>query len=393
MKIGYVLGGFPVLSESFILNEIVELIKTGHEVHIFSLGKPLEGITHNEVDGYNLSEKNYFFKYSLLIEGLKSVLNFNFFKLFSFKETYLDKCSGIARANFFSEIIKGLEIDVLHSHFSNNPTFVNMCISKLTKIPFTFTCHAYDIFVNPDVKALRERMKNASAIMAISYYNRNFLHNLAKIEANKIFVIRACPNISKLKNVKRNEDDFTILTIARLVEKKGIKYGILAVKKLLKLFPEIKYRIVGSGPLERELRDIVHFLHLENNIRFLGNLDDKRLLDEFSRATVFILPCVKAENGDMDGIPVSLMEAMYMQIPVISTAISGIPELIENGKEGLLTEPKNIEQFSSALRILLEDKNLRRKIGAKGRKKVESEFNVHQEVAKLIDIWETVTKL
>jgi glycosyltransferase involved in cell wall biosynthesis len=263
-----------------------------------------------------------------------------------------------------------------------------MCISKLTGIPFTFTGHAFDIFVNPNAKVLKEEMENSSAVITPSYYNKNYLHELTGVNKDKIHVIRACPNIERLKSIiKREKDAFTILTVARLVEKKGIKYGILAIKGLIKEFPELQYRIVGSGPLENELKEVVKSLNLENSVKFLGSLDGDSLMNELNRATIFILPSVRAKNGDMDGIPVSLMEAMYLQIPTISTTISGIPELIENRKEGFLAEQKNIEQLANAMNFFLEDCDLRIKMGENGRKKIEKEFNIHKEIEKLLKIW------
>jgi len=176
------------------------------------------------------------------------------------------------------------------------------------------------------------------------------------------------PYYQQTTEIKRNPEDYTILTVARLQKKKGIKYGILAVKKLVKQFPKIQYRIVGSGELENILKKMISLLGLEKNVKLLGSLDDASLMKELSKATLFILPCVRSENNDMDSTPVSLMEAMYLKIPVISTKLAGIPELVENGKEGLLVEPRNINQLAEAIKLLLENEDLRRKMGENGKK-------------------------
>jgi len=107
-----------------------------------------------------------------------------------------------------------------------------------------------------------------------------------------------------------------------------------------------------------------------------------------AKATIFILPCIKARNGDVDGCPMTLQEAMYVRVPVISTNIASIPELIEDGKEGVLVEQKNVEQLAGAIRMLLHDKGLRTAMGENGRAKVEKEFNIHKEVDKLVSLWE-----
>ena len=164
------------------------------------------------------------------------------------------------------------------------------------------------------------------------------------------------------------------------------------MREVVKEFPEVQYIIVGSGPQSAELKKLTKSLGLENNVRFLGAVDERTLMAEFSKAAVFILPCVKAKNGDMDGIPVSLMEAMYLQIPVVSTNISGIPELIENGKEGFLVEPKNVEQLANAIKILLQDEDMRTKMGKRGRKKIEEKFNIQKEVKNLERVWKEEIK-
>ncbi|NMX21369.1 hypothetical protein C5S30_02805 [ANME-1 cluster archaeon GoMg4] len=389
MKIGYIVGVFPKLSETFILNEIAELVKGEHEVFIFSIFHPKESIVQPEVTEYNLLEKTYYAPsyLKLSLEVLKPD------SLFLYKHKHiLNKFYCIAVARYFSKIIKKLDLDILHAHFANEPTFTAMLISKLTGIPFTFTGHAFDIFIDPDVKALKERMENASAVITPSYYNKNYLHDLTGIDKDKIHVVRACPNIERFKEVKRDEDFPTILTVGRLVEKKGIKYGILAIKELVKEFPEIQYRIVGSGPLESELKELAKSLNLENSVKFLGSLDGDSLLDELSKATIFVLPCVKAENGDMDVCPLTLQEAMIAQTPVIATNLASIPELIENREEGLLIEPKNVEQLVKAISTLLEDESLRKRWGEKGLEKIEKDFNIHTEVEKLLRVWDEVKR-
>lgn len=393
MKIGYVLKIFPKISEKFVINEIMELIKMGHEIYIFSIYHPEEKIIypekmmHNEILQNNLLKNIYYPPYISRsiseLTGYVSLLSGH-----SNNIIYNELCRNAAR--YFAKIIKdsNLKIDILHAHFATEPAFVAMTLSNMLGIPFTIMAHAYDIYMDPDIGALKERFDNASAVMTASYYNMEYINSLG-IDKNKIHVIRACPNLYELDNIKRrdNINGRNLLSISRLVEKKGIKYGILAIKNLIKEYPEITYRVIGSGPLEKELRSLIKSLGLENNVKIIGNLDNEKLNEELSRTTIFILPCTIAKNGDIDGIPVSLMEAMYLQIPTISTKISGIQELIENGKSGLLVDINNDKQLSDSVKILLENRELMIKIGNCARKKVEKDFNLHNEAQKLIDIW------
>ena len=391
MNIGYVLGVFPKLSETFILNEIVELTKRGHEVYIFSIFYPREKIVQPEVGEYKLLSRTYYAPsyFRLVLELFKP----NSFPLLFYRNNrLLSKLYCIAVAKYFSKIVRELDLDILHAHFATEPTYVAMLISKLTEIPFTFTAHAFDIFIKPDVKALKERMEGAAAVITPSYYNKNYLYNLTNVKEDKIHVVRACANIEKFKRIKRepNGGPPIILSVARLVEKKGIKYGILAIKELINEFPTIQYRIVGSGPLESELKELVNSLNLTAHVKFLGNLDGESLMHELEKAAIFVLPCVQAKNGDRDVWPVALQEAMIAKVPVISTTVGGIPELIEHGKEGYLVEPGNVKQLAGAIRTLLRDSELRNKMGELGRKKIEEKFNIHKEVEKLLKIWKEI---
>lgn len=374
------------------MNEIMELMDEGHNVHVFSIFPPQNKLLVKKAERSDLLGNVYYLiNQRRTLNQMRSLSkSIGFFGWKHPCENLKTKMLSIAAAKYFSEIAKNLSIDILHAHFNGTSTHTAMLMSERLGVPFTFTCHAVDIFVNPEVKSLMERIEKASAVMTISFYNRDYLIKLTGSSRGKIHVIRACPNIRKLKHVRCKPEYLRILTIARLVEKKGIKYGILAVKNLQKEFPEILYSIVGSGPLESELKKLVVKYDLQKNVKFQGNLDDNLLIDELAKAMIFVLPCVKAKNRDMDGIPVCLMESMYLQIPTISTNISGIPELIENGKEGILVEPENVEELTGAIKTLIEDQNLRFTIGVNARKKIESSFNVQKETIKLLEIWERI---
>jgi len=264
-----------------------------------------------------------------------------------------------------------------------------MLMSKKLSLPFTFTVHAFDIFINPNMKALKRRINNSLQTIAISKLNKNYLENLTDIR-KKIKVIHACPNLDRINKTKKNKKSskgkFNLISVARLVEKKGIKYAILALKELIPKY-NLNYLIIGKGPLKKELAALIRKLKLEKNIKLIEALTNRELLEKIKESDVFLLPCIKAKNKDVDGIPVALMEAMALEKPIVSTIISGIPELVENKKNGFLVEPKNIKQLTTTIKNLLEDKKLRMKIGKNAKKKIEKEFNIHKEVNKLLKIW------
>lgn len=183
-----------------------------------------------------------------------------------------------------------------------------------------------------------------------------------------------------------------MLTVARLVEKKGIAYLIKAIPMVIKEMPKCKFTIIGSGPQYDNLQHLVCDLDIENYVQFRGDVSDSELMRYYDDVDMFILPCIVIENGDRDGIPVAMMEAMTMELPVISTTVSGIPELVEDGASGILVPPKDEKAIADAIVTLCKDSELRVKMGKKGREIIEREYNIASEAEKLIGVFENVAK-
>ncbi len=388
MNIGYVLNTFPVLSESFILNEITTLIEMGHNVTVFSILPSRDPINHTDVERYGLVERTHYFIRRNRVKDFARVGRYSIGAFgWTFPAENLSSRIAIPASKYFSKIAEGMNLDLLHAHFNGVSSQTAMLMSKRLNVPFTFTAHAIDIFRHPKVSALRKRMSESIAVITISNFNKQYLHELTGVDNKKIRVIHACPKLISSKNGNGEKANKRVLTIARLVEKKGIKYAIMSMKEVLAKHPDVEYRIVGTGPLERELKNLSNSMGCERNVTFLGSQNDSILATELGKASLFVLPCVRASDGDMDGIPVSLMEAMYAMTPVVATDISGIPELVEHGREGFLTEPEDTKAISQAIDMLLEDKDLQIRMGKHGRKKIEEEFNIHAEVSKMINLW------
>lgn len=390
MKIGYVLGSFPILSESFILNEICNLIKRGHKIYVFSLNIPSEQIIHPEVIKYNILKNTYYFNLfkvekTKLLSAYKAVTDFNLLKYKASNPK--ERVISILAANNFASIASSLNLDVLHAHFNGTPTLTAMFMSKILKIPFTFTSHAYDIFVNPNVLSLKQRINNCKKAITISQFNKKYILKLTELTGKKIVLIRACPFLDEFTKINRSPQEKRILTVSRLVEKKGIIYGLYAIKELINQFPDIDYRIVGSGKMETVLKRAVERLNIKNNVTFLGNLNRSQLLQEYSKAELFLLPCIKAKNGDVDGIPVALMEAMAAEIPVVTSRISGIPELITHGFSGYLTNPKDTASLKEYIRRMLTNRKDSLTMGQNGHSIIENKFNINSHIIKLLQLW------
>jgi glycosyltransferase involved in cell wall biosynthesis len=177
------------------------------------------------------------------------------------------------------------------------------------------------------------------------------------------------------------------LAVARLVEKKGYPYLIKACQILAAQGYDFQCLIVGGGPQERLLKQMIEEFDLSKYVSLVGIVFQERLRDYFNQADMFVLPCIVASDQDRDGIPNTLIEAMAMEIPVISTYVSGIPELIEDRKTGLLVPPQDEVSLAKAIATLLEDKELKETLGKAGRNKVIQEFEIKKNTCRLLDIF------
>src|SRR3990170_8147769 len=220
MRIGYILNIFPVLSESFIINEITALIDMGHEVVIFSVLPPRDKISHKKVEEYRLAERTHYFlaggrAAKLLKIGRYSIGTFGW----NCSQESLAARVSIPASKYFFNIARKLNLDLLHAHFNGVASHTAMLMAEKLNLPFTFTTHAIDIFRNPHVSALKKRLEKSEAVITISDYNRKYLHELTGLDLEKIHVVRACPTTRKIAVKKTKKTDCSIVTIARLVEK------------------------------------------------------------------------------------------------------------------------------------------------------------------------------
>jgi glycosyltransferase involved in cell wall biosynthesis len=247
------------------------------------------------------------------------------------------------------------------------------------------TAHAADLYHDPNKEQLEHIVSKADQVVTISEYNKNYIESEIT-DTTRINVVHAGIRPEKFEPISSTVGT-RILTVSRFVEKKGLPYAIEAVSKVVDQFPDLEYHIVGSGEMEDEIRGRIDKCDLDDTVELLGNVSDERLIAEFDEASCFLLPCIVAESGDRDGIPVALMESMAMETPPISTDVSGIPELIDHQQNGMVVEPKNIDELAEAVSTILSDPEKQRQFGEAGREKVKQEFNVEHEAAKLESVF------
>lgn len=385
MKILYYLSSFPKLSQSFVLNEIYELERRGHDIAVCALWEPDEQITHEEFAA--LDAPVYYVGELSAADALglfsRDVLHPSVLREAQYRAPLATHVANLLRAERCIDFVDSLDWvpDHVHSHFATRLQYGGRLVASRLGVPFTVTVHAGEIYGEPIHAATPALLRSADRIVTISEYNRRHIREQYTDDV-PIDIVRAGIRPEKFEPSSSVVDN-RIVTVARLVEKKGLRYALEAVARIAERIPDVEYHLIGSGELETDLRRLTRDLDLQEHVRFLNSVSDERLHQELDEAACFLLPCVVTESGDRDGIPVALMEAMAMETPPVSTSVSGIPELVDDGENGLLVEPRNDEELAAVVFDLLSDGAVRSVYGEKAREKVVTTFNITTEASVL----------
>jgi glycosyltransferase involved in cell wall biosynthesis len=304
----------------------------------------------------------------------------------------------LAELYWAQKLVKKEKIDLIHSHWLIPSGLVGGIISRFLGTPHITTAHAGDVFTMERIKFLNPLwnfiLVNSDMVTVNSRYTKGIVEKLSKGIKNKP-TIKIIPMGINTKNFYPTGDktdifpqNNVIFSVGRLVEKKGIKFLIEAMPLILREIPYAKLIIGGSGPLENELKDLVKSLNLGKKIFFTGYIKNSELPKYFRAADVFVLPSIQTKVGDTEGLGIVLLEAMGCGTPVVGSNIGGITDIIHNGKNGLLVEPKNPKDIAEKVIILFSNNNLRKKFSENGLKIVLERFSWEVVTDKFVKIYE-----
>lgn len=408
--IAYIMSRFPKVTETFILREMIELEKIGQPILILPLLPVNEPVIHHDVN-YLMNKVSFTPFISLdilsanfrfLIRDAEKYLKILWIALkgnFGSANLFIGALGIFPKSVFFAQTIEEKGVRHVHAHYATHPALSALIISELTGISFSFTAHAHDIFVHK--RMLEEKIRKARFVVTISEFNKRYILKLCpEINENKIKVVHCGVDLgmyssqyaSKARAIDYNvhtktvhgiNNHLLILCVASLQPYKGIDC-LLRACSLLKNHP-IRFRcqIVGEGKERKRLEDLITDLNLNEEVVLLGNQTQEMVAELLGKFDLFVCSSVVAENGQMEGIPVAIMEAMASGLPVVATDISGIPELVEDGVTGILVPPRNERALADAIIKLYYDETLRKDMGRRGREKVAADFELKSTVAKL----------
>ncbi len=401
-NVAYIVKSWPRLSETFVLNEIISLEQRGLRIRVFSVREPDAGPSNSKV-----SQVRAEVTYLAFGTHWKQVVPANLHLFFCHPGRYFRVLlqaiiSTVIRrhrlappwhffeAGYLTDILSRSPADHLHAHFASTPALIALYTHRLCGIPYTFTAHAKDIYVS-DPYTFRVKLEEARAVVTCTQYNHRFLSKQYGLLCDgKVRSIYHGLDVSQFNfrpPTKVESGAPVILSVARLMEKKGLGDLIAAADILRRRGRVFQLEIIGSGPQREALQAQTNRLGLADRVRLRGSQAHDVVCLAYQRASVFVLPSVVASNGDRDGIPNVLLEAMASGVPVVSTSVSGIPELIESGLDGLLVPPNDPAALAAAIDKLLASQELRESLARAARAKIESSFSLDASAERLLALF------
>jgi colanic acid/amylovoran biosynthesis glycosyltransferase len=395
-RLGYVMSRFPKISETFILREIVSLRRLGFPVEIYPLLRRQQEIKHAEAEKVAAGAH-----YHPLMSAAVLAANWHYAvtRPAAYARMLWDVVSGTIRsprhfpramallpkAAYLAREMTRSGVTHVHAHFSNHPALIALAVHRLTGIPYSFTAHGSDLHV--DQCFLAEKVREAAFAVAISQYNKDFIvERCGEDLREKILVIHCGVDPEVFQPAPKALDGpFQFLCVGSLGPVKGHRYLIEACRILRDRGVDFECHIVGDGDLREDIERRIEDAGLSDRVKLHGALRQEGVVRRMRAAHAMVLPSVIRPRGDREGIPVVLMEAMAAGLPVVSSRISGIPELVLDGETGILVEPRDPGGIADALHALAGDAGLRERLGAAGRKRVVERFDLETNVSQLCD--------
>jgi glycosyltransferase involved in cell wall biosynthesis len=391
--IAYIMSRFPKLTETFVLDEILEMERQGESVEIFPLWREYADVVHTDVLG--LVERANFLP-TINLEILRDLAywlirrpNRLFGALFVLISANLSSprflAGGLAafpKACTMARRMSARGVRHVHAHFASHPAAMAFVISRLTDLPYSFTAHGSDL--HRDQAMLSQKVRGARFVVAISNYNRRFiLERVAEEMAARIKVVHCGVDVRCFGEGNPHSNALNIICIGTLHEVKGQRHLLTACARLENAGVSWSCHLVGDGPDRAELESYARELEISGKVSFHGALPREEVRDLLKTMSVGCAPSVPTANGRREGIPVALIEAGASALPLVASRLSGIPELVIDGETGFLADPADADALAAALLRLSTDCSVREVMGRKARRKVEEEFSLSASVSDL----------
>lgn len=402
MKLAYIIGTYPSLTTTFIDREIKILRTWGVQIKVVSIRRPLNKLSPEQVElqrdvMYLLPVPILSFIWGHLYFALihPDIYFRTFFYLLTRPHPNL-KSRWMTLLHFgegvwAAQVLRIQSCEHIHAHFMDRATTIALVASRLLSTTYSFTAHARDIYVDPVLEV--EKLSEAKFVTTCTAYNKDYLsRRLQNGLGEKVKCIYHGLDVVNYQPVTPTPTLKPLLvSVGQLKEKKGFTY-LLQACRLLKYWDyEFQCELIGNGPLYKSLAAEIHQLCLEDVVTLCGERTHHEVIQKYRESAIFVLPSVLASDGDRDGIPNVILEAMAMNLPIVSTKTSGIPEVLKDGVNGLLIPPADPYALAKALAFLIDNPSLRLKFGKRGRQTVIEKFSLERNVCELMSEFKHVT--
>ncbi len=395
--LGYVLKVFPRVSETFVINEIRALEASGERVCVFSLHAPESGVPHRILDELRapvfVVDRGDAPSDAAIVHARKR-LERQFCGDATLHAKLLPR-KYVSLALRLAALAQQEDVVRLHAHFASRGGHVAALAASLCGRPYSMTAHAKDIYHDEvDQELLRWKIAVAASVVTVTDYNRRHLRALvADIPGAPEKIVRLYNGVDLTRFDALDAPPRSrplIVAVGRLVEKKGFAVLIEACRRLRTQAHDFDCEIIGGGPEEAALRELIATTGLERTITLKGILATEDVAARLHAATVVVLPCIVGKDGNVDALPTVLLEAMASGRPVVSTRVSGIPEIVDDGRTGLLVEPGDPGSLGEALAAIITDPARCQAMGRAGRRRAEELFDLEANVSRLRTVlWST----
>lgn len=409
MRVAFIVYEFPILSETFILNQITGLIDRGHEVDIYAdqLGNTFK--VHLDIKNYRLLERTFYFgnaelampanRFLRVVKGFGMVLahcyksplsllrSLNVFK-------YGKQAASLKLMYTVLPFLGKRPYDIVHCQFGTLDYASNLLrniVNPKAKLITSFRGYDISQYVQEHGDHIYDQLFNTGdSFLTNCNYFKDRLIKLG-CSPHKIVVHGSGIDCHRFRFTPRylpSDSQIRIVTTGRLVEKKGIEYSICAIAKLVKADPNIEYLIIGDGPLQEDLQQLIQSLDVNNKVKLLGWKQQQEIIEILDDSHIFVAPSVTAKDGNQDAPINVLKEAMAMGLPVVSTRHGGIPELVENGVSGFLVPERDVDALAEKLAYLIKHSEDWPRFGRAGRAYVLEHYDTNQLNDQLVEIYQ-----
>ncbi len=399
LRIAYVLLWFPKPSETFIFREVANLRKLGLDLQVFTLYGPLTRDLSPEMQSFSLRVERLGLPYlrsawqNFLFWWIKQpAVTWRLLKTVVFRhwrgpEREAESLWGALCGFYLARRFQEEKITHIHAPWACGPATAAWVAAHLTGIPFSFTGRAHDVFT-PD-SLLREKIRDAAFVRGESRAVLQQLNGLTDRKSGKFrLTYNGVPLTVPALAPVAMQQPYRLLALGRLVGTKGFDFLIAACKILKDGGLDFHLTLGGSGPKERQLKQLARRLGLAAQISFPGFISYDRVAEQFCRADIFLMPGTIDASGNRDGLPTVILEALLHRLPVIATDVAGIGEVIEDGVTGLLIPPKDPQAIAEAVLRLIRDREAALALAERGRSRICLDFNAERNHRRVLELFQ-----